>query len=206
MGSVDPDHLARFMERSERHMKEVTETLATLNQKYDRLSTRVQRLESEFNKGRANGGGAPPPPPPSHATDNNSGTGNNHEPLRNDNTEHTIIPAPDSVEDTYHLLDETLPHHGSESIVKKKLPDRVDHDNTEQTLWDGRSDLKITLVCAVPSGMISQSSNANAVDFVVLKHRRRWKQVEEVRDAETAEVLGISVAALVGDRFPNFQP
>jgi hypothetical protein len=45
-------------------MKEVTEALATLNQKYDRLSTRVQRLESEFSEGRANGGGAPPPPPP----------------------------------------------------------------------------------------------------------------------------------------------
>lgn len=71
-GSVELDHLARFMERSERHMKEVTEALATLNQKYDRLSTRVQWLESEFSKGHANGGGAPPPPPPPHAMDNNS--------------------------------------------------------------------------------------------------------------------------------------
>jgi hypothetical protein len=53
---------------------------------------------------------------------------------------------------------------------------------------------------------ISQSSNADAVDFVVLKHRWRWKQVEEEEDAETAEVLGISVAALAGERFPNFQP
>jgi len=65
-------------------------------------------------------------------------------------------------------------------------------------LWDGRSDLKITLVCVVPSVIISQSSNADAVDFVVLKHRWRWKQVEEEEDAETAEVLGISVATLAG--------
>jgi hypothetical protein len=197
-GTVDPDHLTRFMERSERHMKEVTEALATLNQKYDRLSTRVQRLEFEFSKCRANGGGAPPPPPPPHAMDNNYGTWNNHEPRRNDNAEHTIIPATNPVEDTYHLLDEILPHHSLESIVKKKLPDLVDRDNTEQTLWDGRSDLKITLVCVVPSVIISQSSNADAVDFVVLKHRWRWKQVEEEEDAETAEVLGISVATLAG--------
>lgn len=44
------------------------------------------------------------------------------------------------------------------------------------------------------------------MDFVILKHRWRWKQVEEEEDAEPAEVLGISVATLAGERFPNFQP
>jgi hypothetical protein len=74
---MEPDHLTHFMERSEQHMKEVMEVLAALNQKYNRLSVSMQRMEAESIEGCANGG-VPPPPPPHHALDFNSGTGNHH--------------------------------------------------------------------------------------------------------------------------------
>jgi len=80
---MDPDLLTHFMERSEQHMKEMTEAMAALHQKYDSLSTIVQRMEAESSNGRTNGGvhgGAPPPPPHNHAPEDDSGIGHNHNP------------------------------------------------------------------------------------------------------------------------------
>jgi hypothetical protein len=74
-------------------MKEVIEALATLNQKYDRLSTGVQWIEAESSDSRANegvhGGAPPPPPPPNHAPNYNSGRGYNLEQGRHDDSIHT---------------------------------------------------------------------------------------------------------------------
>jgi hypothetical protein len=89
---MDSDHLTRFMERSEQHMKEMMEAIATLNQKYDQLSTSVQRMEAESSDRRTIGGvqgGAPPPPAHNHEPEYNSGTGHNHEQQRGDNSIHT---------------------------------------------------------------------------------------------------------------------
>lgn len=89
---MDPDLLTRFMERSEQHMKEMTEAMVALHRKYDSLSTSVQRMEAESSNGRTNGGvhgGAPPPPAHNHAPEDDSGTGRNHNQLRGDNSIHT---------------------------------------------------------------------------------------------------------------------
>jgi hypothetical protein len=89
---MDPDLLIRFMEQSEQHMKEMTEAMAALHQKYDSLSTSVQRMEAESRNGRTNGvvhGGAPPPPPHNHAPEDDSGTRHNHNQRRGDNSIHT---------------------------------------------------------------------------------------------------------------------
>jgi hypothetical protein len=89
---MDPDLLTHFMERSEQHMKEMTEAMAALHQKYDSLSTIVQRMEAESSNGRTNGGvhgGAPPPPPHNHAPEDDSGIGHNHNQRRGDNSIHT---------------------------------------------------------------------------------------------------------------------
>jgi hypothetical protein len=89
---MDSDHLTRFMERTEQHMKEMTEAMAALNQKCDRLSTSVQRMEAESSNGRTTGGiqgGAPPPPPHNHESEYNSSTGPNHKQRRGDNSIHT---------------------------------------------------------------------------------------------------------------------
>jgi hypothetical protein len=79
-------------------MKEMTEAIAALNQKYERLSTSVQRMEAEYSNGRTNGGvqgGAPPPPPHNHEPEYNSGTGYNHEQRRGDSSIHTRALRPD---------------------------------------------------------------------------------------------------------------